>query len=105
MTEHKEQHTILEGLTYHGYNGLDNRKKVTLLMYDVKVDSLNTVKSMILANSDFHKDFENCVTLYKELMKQSGNIPSETMWVLEVSSGGSGGSGSKKTEDGYYTKD
>ena len=60
---------------------------------------------MILANSDFCKDFEKCVTLYKELMKQSSSIPSETMRVLEVSSGGRGGSGSKKTEDGYYTKD
>ena len=34
-------------------------------MDGVKVDSLNTVKEMILANSDFCKDFEKCVTLYK----------------------------------------
>ena len=53
VTAYKEQHTILEGLTYYGYNELDNRMKVTRLMDGVKVDSLNTGKAIILVNSDF----------------------------------------------------
>ena len=63
VTAHKKQHTILEGLTNHGYNGLDNRKKFTHLMDCGKVDSLNTIKLMILVNSDFSQDFDKCVIL------------------------------------------
>ena len=40
-------------------------------MDGVKVDSLNTVKSMTLANIDFCRDFDKCVTLYKDLLTQS----------------------------------
>ena len=53
VTAHKYQHTILKVLTYHGYNRLDNRTKVTCMMEDVKVDSLNTAKAIILTNRDF----------------------------------------------------
>ena len=53
VTAHKEKHTILEELTKHGYNVLDDRKKVIRLMNGVKLDSLDTVKEMILANSYF----------------------------------------------------
>ena len=53
VTAHKEQHTILEGLTNHGYNGLDDRTKVTRLVDGVKVHSLDTVKAMTLVNSHF----------------------------------------------------
>ena len=53
VTAHKEQHTILEGLTNHGYNGLDDRTKVTRLVDGVKVHSLDTVKAMTLVNSYF----------------------------------------------------
>ena len=53
VTAHKEQHTIIEGLTDHGYNGFNNRTKFTRLIDGVKVDSLNTSKAMIIRNSDF----------------------------------------------------
>ena len=49
-TAHKEQHTILEGLTEHDYNGLDNRTKITRLMDGMKVKALNNVKK------DHHKE-------------------------------------------------
>ena len=61
MTGLKEQYAILEGLTKHGYNVLYNREKVTHLMDDVKVDSINTVKAMIIVNRDFCKDFDKCI--------------------------------------------
>ena len=57
VTAHKEQHTILEGLTENCYNGLDDGTKVTRLMDGVKLDSLHNVKSMILANCPFFKEF------------------------------------------------
>ena len=34
-TTHKEQNTILEGLTDHGYCGLDARTKLTSLLYGI----------------------------------------------------------------------
>ena len=104
VTAQKYQNTILEGLTDHGYNGLDNRTKVTRLMDGVKVDSLNNVKAMIIPNSDFCKDFDKCVTLYKALLNQSSITLRETRRVLEVSSSRHGGSGSEKFKDRYYTK-
>ena len=60
---------------------------------------------MILENSDFQKDFDKCVTLYKGFLKQSNSNPSETRQVLDMSSVGCCGIGRKKGEDRYYTKD
>ena len=68
-TSHKEQHTILEGLTNIGYNNLDKRTKLSRLVNGVKMGSLNIFKAMILVNSDFCKDLENCVILYKDFLK------------------------------------
>ena len=70
MTAQKGQNTILEGLTDHGYNVLDDNIDVTCMIDGVEVDSLNTIKAMILENSDFRKDFDKCVTLYKEFLNQ-----------------------------------
>ena len=78
VTVHKEQHTMLEGLTDHVHNGLYNRTKVTHMMDSVKVDSLNTVTAMILANRDFCKDFDNSFTLYKDFLNQSNSTASDT---------------------------
>ena len=103
VTAHKEQHIILEVSNDHGYNGLDNSNKVTRLMDGVKVGSLNTVKAMILANSNVCKGFDNCFTLYNELLKLFNSTPSETRRVLKVIFGVNGGSGGKKSKDHYYT--
>ena len=69
VNEQKEQHTILEGLTNIGYNNLDKRTKLSRLVNGVKMGSLNIFKAMILVNSDFCKDLENCVILYKDFLK------------------------------------
>ena len=65
------------------------------------MDSINTVKAIILVNSDFCKDFDKYVTLYKYFLKKYNNTPSETRRVSEVSSGGCGGSGREKVKDRY----
>ena len=89
---------MLEGLTDHVHNGLYNRTKVTHMMDSVKVDSLNTVTAMILANRDFCKDFDNSFTLYKDFLNQSNSTASDTGRVQEVSSGRRGRSGDKDVE-------
>ena len=37
---HKDQHSILEGLTKHGYAGIDKRSKVRYLLDGIKMDDL-----------------------------------------------------------------
>ena len=51
------------------------------------------------------KNFDKCVTLYMDFLSHSNSTPSETIRVLEVSSGRRGGSGDVKVKDRYYTKD
>ena len=75
------------------------------MMDGVKANSLNTFKAMVLVNSDFHKDFEKYVTLYKDFMNNSDSTPGEKRQVLEVSYGGCGGSGGEKVKYSYYSKE
>ena len=69
MTAHKEQHTILEGLTDHGYYGLDARTKVTRLLYGIHTNSLDALEENIMQDTELHRDFERCVTFYKDFIK------------------------------------
>ena len=62
VTAHKENHTILEGLTDHGYCVLDARMMVTRILDGMKTDSLEDVKENIVQDRKLHKDFERCVT-------------------------------------------
>ena len=34
-----------------------------------KMDSINFVKAIILVNNDFSKEFDKCVTSYKDFLK------------------------------------
>ena len=71
MTAHKEQHTILEGLTGHGYCRMDMMTKVTSLLDGIKTDSLDAVKANIMQYREFCRGFERYVTFYKYFIKQS----------------------------------
>ena len=68
-------------------------------MDGVKVDSLNTVEAMIITKSIFFKDFDKCVTWYKDFHGKYNSTPSKKRRVSEVSSSGRGGSGVKKAKD------
>lgn len=104
VTSHKEQHTILESLTDHGYPGMNARTKVDRLIDGITTDSLDAVKSNILGNEDLRSNFEKCVTLYKDFIKQSGSGRSDNRRVAEVRS--KGGSGDNDdVEDRYYSKE
>ena len=88
MTYHKEQHTILEGLTDHGYGGMDVRTKVTCLLDGIQTETLDAVNTNILGSKTLRKDFEKCVILYKDFIKQSGSSRTENRRVAEISSMG-----------------
>ena len=71
VTVHKEQHHVLTNLEQHGYKGIDDRSKVRFLIDGIKTTRLDTVKATILSSDEYRADFDKCVTLYKDFIKQS----------------------------------
>ena len=70
VTLHKDQHSILEGLTEHGYAGIDEHSKVQYLLDGIKTDDLNIIKGQILAMAALHNNFDVCVTLFRDYLLQ-----------------------------------
>ena len=92
VTVHKEQHFILQNLEEHGYNGIDDRSKVRYLIDGIKTSKLDTIKATILSSAVFRTDFDGCVTLYKDFIKQSdGHLE---LKVAAVETGGKSKEGS-----------
>ena len=103
LSVQKEQHTILEGFTDHGCCRLDERRKVTRLLDEIKTDSLDAVKEKIMQDSKLLRYFERCVSFYKELIKQpSGSQSNESRRVAEF---GLHKKGNVDAEDWYYSKE
>ena len=99
---HVDQHAILNGLTDHGYSGIDDRSKVRHLMDGIKTKELDSVKTQILASANLRSDFDSCVTLYKDFLSQMKSTSVETE--LNVSSV-TQVEGGKGVQDRYYTKE
>ena len=68
---HVDQHTILEGLTEHGYSGIDPRSKVRYLLRGIKTKEFDHVKATIIESATLRKDFDACVNLFQDFIKQS----------------------------------
>ena len=80
---HKEYHTILEGLTDHGYCGVDAMTEVNCIL-DGK-NSLDAVNANIMQHRKLFRDVERCVNFYKDFIKQSSGIQiNEAGGVAEV---------------------
>ena len=69
---HVDQHAIIDGLTVHGYAGIDPRSKVRYLLEGIKTDQFDSVKAAIYASETLRKDFDGCVLLFKDFIKQKG---------------------------------
>ena len=69
---HVDQHSILEGLTDHGYSGIDVRSKVRYLLAGIKTTSLDPVRTRILSDATLRQDFDACVNLFNDFIKQRG---------------------------------
>lgn len=104
---HLEQHAILEGLVQYGYSGIDARSKVRHLMDGIKTDSLNAVKTQIMAQASLRSDFDSCVTLYKDFISQNkkGNkeLNVSEVRVKPKSTGGGETKTSNDVPDRFYT--
>ena len=70
---HVDQHDILQGLTVHGYAGIDNRSKVRHLVAGIKTTALDSVKTRIMSDAALRQDFDACVNLYKDVIKQKSD--------------------------------
>ena len=101
---HMEQHNILESLVEHGYTRIDARSKVRFLNDGIKLISLDTVKIRIMSNNVLQSNFAQCITLYKDFIKQQGLHEWNSLNISQVGTGGSG----KATiviEDQYYDRE
>ena len=81
---------------------MDVRAKVTRLLHCIQTETLDAVKTNILESENLRKDFEKCVILYKDFIKQYGSSWTENRRIAEINSNGGGG---ETIEDRYYTKD
>ena len=122
VTKHQKQHQILEGLTQHGYAGIDEVSKVRLLLASIKSSRLDAVRIQINATPALQTNFQACVRLYKDCIQQeAANFPGNIQ-IAGVGTGGRGGGGRDETdgpgrnvggntndpesiEDRFYTKD
>ena len=69
-----DQHSILEGLKGHGHAGIDDGSKVCHLIAGIKTSALDSVKTRIMSDAALRTDFEACVNLYKDFIKQSSAL-------------------------------
>ena len=104
VNTHKQQHSVLEGLMEHGYNGIDPRSKVRYLLDGIKTNQFDAVKTRIMSEERLRSDFDSCVTLYQDNIRQT----SKTTGNLTVNISSMNKTGKHKfevVEDRYYTKD
>ena len=101
VTEHKEQHIVLQNLEEYGYKGIDDRSKVRHLNDGIKAENLTVIKSTILASATLRSDFDGCVTLYKDFIQQSDLAPEAKIAGVQTGDKSGGGSDSV-VEDRYY---
>lgn len=101
---HKSQHSIMEGLVEHGYTGIDPRSKVRFLLDGIKTDKFDSVKTRIMSDAGLRNDFDACVTLYQDFIKQTvKSKTTPTVGISEVKTS-AGKRKSDAVEDRYYTK-
>ena len=105
---HKQQHSIMEGLVEHGYTGIDPRSKVRYLLDGIKTDKFDSVKTRIMSDAALRNDFDGCVTLYQDFIKQTaskskGNPNNVNISEVKVHNNGKR-KRSDEAEDRYYTK-
>jgi hypothetical protein len=67
---HTEQHSVLNGLRYYGYAGIDDSSKVRRLLKGIKTTELDACKTQVMASPSLRDDFAATVELYSTFIKQ-----------------------------------
>ena len=95
----------MEGLVKHGYPaGIDPHSKVCFLLDSIKTDKFDSVKARITSDTGLRNDFDVCVTLYQDFIKQT--VKSKTTPTVGISEAKTSAGKRKSTavEDRYFTK-
>jgi hypothetical protein len=67
---HTEPHSVLNGLKYYGYSGIDDFSKVRHLLKGIKTTELDVCKTHVMVSPSLHDDFASTVELYCTFIKQ-----------------------------------
>jgi hypothetical protein len=67
---HTEQHSVLNGLKYYGYAGIDNSSKVHHLLKGINTTELDVCKTQVMASPSLRDNFAATVELYSTFIKQ-----------------------------------
>jgi hypothetical protein len=94
----------MEGLVEHGYTGIDPRSKVRYLLDGIKTDKFDAVKTRIMSDKRLRVDFDSCVTLYQNYIRQTSKSKSNAAPV-NISELKTGKRKHDAVEDRYYTKE
>jgi hypothetical protein len=65
-----EQHSVLNGLKYYGYAGIDDSSKVRHLLKGIKTTELDVCKAQVMASPSLRDDVAATVELYSTFIKQ-----------------------------------
>ena len=95
---------ILDGLNGYMYTGIYQISKVRYLSEVIKTTGLNSVKNRIVSYEILRRNFDGCVTLYKDFVKKSSADNSQLLGIAVSSSKHSSGNKSVgfASEDRYY---
>lgn len=93
----------MEGLVEHGYTGIDPRSKVRYLLDGIKTDKFDAVKTRIMSDERLRVDFDSCVTLYQDYIRQTSK--GKTNATVNISEVKTGKRKHNAVEDRYYTKE
>jgi hypothetical protein len=65
-----EHHSIFEGMVGHKYSGIYNQSKVKHLINGISTDTVDSVKTQIVASPALMNDSTDTVILYTDFIKQ-----------------------------------
>jgi hypothetical protein len=74
VSKHVELHNVAQSLVPHGYGAADEGTRVRRLLSGIRTNTLDTVKSQILSNIDLSRDFDKCISLFKDFVAQSNSM-------------------------------